>query len=81
LHGAVKLIGTSIEASKHKCEFALLAASAVEGINKILFVQGYSEEWETSFKSGKCLCRDEIILPSFLIQNKPNLYIILSKVK
>jgi hypothetical protein len=58
-YAAVQMIGTSSEASKYKCEFTLRAANGIEQISKTLFVRGYSEEWETIFNSGICLCRDE----------------------
>jgi hypothetical protein len=50
---AVQLIGTSSEAAKYKCEFTLRAANGIEQISKTFFVHGYSEDWETSFNSGK----------------------------
>jgi hypothetical protein len=56
---AVQLIGTSSEASKYKCEFTLRAANGIEQISKTFLVQGYSEDWETIFNSGKCLKLDE----------------------
>jgi E3 ubiquitin-protein ligase SIAH1 len=81
LYGAVQLIGTSIEASKYKCEFTLRAANGVERISKTFFVQGYSEDWETIFNSGKCLKLDEDTAKNFVEENKLNLKVTLSTVK
>jgi predicted small metal-binding protein len=80
LYCAVQLIGTSSEASKYKCEFTLRAANGIEQISKIFLVQGYSEEFETSFNSGKCLCLDEVTVRNFLVGNNLNLTVTLSTV-
>jgi E3 ubiquitin-protein ligase SIAH1 len=80
LYCAVQLIGTSSEASKYKCEFTLRAANGIEQISKTFLVQGYSEDWETSFNSGKCLRLDEATVRNFLVGNKLNLTVTLSTV-
>jgi len=79
-YGAVQLIGTSSEASKYKCEYTLRAAHGIEQISKTFLVNGYSEEWETIFNSGKCLKLDEDIINHFVEENKLNLTITLSTV-
>ena len=75
---AVQLIGTNSEASKYKCEFTLRAANGFEQISNTFSVQGYSEDWETNFNSGKCFYLDEVTVKHFLIHNKLNLTITLS---
>jgi len=77
---AVQLIGTSSEASKYKCEFTLRAANGIEQISNTFLVQGYSEDWETSFSSGKCLHVDEVTVKHFRVHNKLNWTITLSTV-
>ena len=80
LYCAVQLIGTSSEASKYKCEFTLRAANGIEQISKTFLVQGYSEDFESSFNSGKCLRLDEVTVRNFLEGNNLNLTIALSTV-
>ena len=80
LYGAVQLIGTSSEASKYKCEFILRAANGIEQISKTFLVQGYSEDWETIFNSGKCLSLEEVTARNFLVQNELNMAMKLSRV-
>jgi hypothetical protein len=77
---AVQLIGTSSEASKYKCEFTLRAANGIEQISNTFLVQAYSEDWETSFNSGKCLRIDEATVRTFLVGNNLNLTVTLSTV-
>jgi len=79
-YDAVQLIGTSSEASKYKCEFTLLAANGIEQISKTFLVQGYSEDFETTFKSGKCLNLDEETVKHFVVDNELKLSGILSRV-
>jgi hypothetical protein len=72
---AVQLIGTSSEASKYKYKCTLRATNGIEKISNTFLVQGYSEDWETIFNSGICLCLDEKIVKYFLEENKvENLY-------
>jgi hypothetical protein len=78
---AVQLIGTSSEASKYKCEFTLRAANGIEQISNTFLVQGYSEDCETRFNSGKCFCLDEVTVKHFLVSNKLNLTVTLSTCK
>ena len=80
-YAAVQLIGTSREVSKYKCEFTLRAANGIEQISKILFVQGYSAEWETIFNTGKCFCLDNAELRHFLVECKLNVTVTLSSVE
>ena len=80
LYCAVQLIGTNSEASKYKCEFTLRAANGIEQINKTFFVQGYSEDFETIFSSGKYLNIAEGIIKDFVKENKLNLTVTLSRV-
>jgi len=80
LYCAVQLIGTSSEASKYKCEFTLRAANGIEQISKILFVRCYTEDFETTFNSRKCLFLDEIEIRNFLVENKFDLTVKLSRV-
>jgi hypothetical protein len=80
LYYAVQLIGTSSEAFKYKCEFTLRAANGIEQISKTFFVSGYSEDFETIFNSGKCLCLDEVTVKYFLVGNNLNLTVTLSTV-
>ena len=47
-YAAVQLIGTSSEASKYKCEFALRAANGIEQISNTFLVRGYSEDFKQS---------------------------------
>jgi hypothetical protein len=79
-YATVQLIGTSSEASKYKCEFTLRAANGIEQISNTFLVQGYSEDWETSFNSGKCLYLDEVTVTHFLVNKKLRLTITLSTV-
>ena len=79
LYSAVKLIGTSSEASKYKCEFTLCAATGIEQISKTFLVRGYSEDWETIFKSGICLSLEENTGKHFVVGNMLNLRVTLSK--
>ena len=69
-YGAVQLIGTSSEASKYKCEFKLRAANGIEQISKTFLVHGYSEDFETTFNSGKCLNLDEATMNLFVEEHK-----------
>jgi hypothetical protein len=80
MYCAVQLVGTSSQASKYKCEFTLRAANGIEQISKTLLVRGYSEEFETIFNSGKCLCLDEAVVRHYIVQNKLNMTVTLSKV-
>ena len=80
LYYAVQLIGTSSEASKYKCEFTLRAANDVEQISKTLLVRSYTEDFETSFNYRKCLYLDEVEVRNFLVENKLQLTVTLSKV-
>jgi E3 ubiquitin-protein ligase SIAH1 len=80
-YAAVQLIGTSSEASKYKCVFTLRAANGIEQISKTFLVQGYSENFETIFNSGKCLNLDEETFKSFDEGNNLKLTITLSKVE
>jgi hypothetical protein len=77
---AVQLIGTSSEASKYKCEFTLRAANGIEQISKTFLVHGYSEDFESSFNSGKCLRLDEVTVEHFRVHSKLNWTIKLSTV-
>jgi len=77
---AVQQIGKSSDASKYKCEFTLRAANGIEQINKTFFVQGYSEDFETIFSSGKYLNIAEGIIKDFVKENKLNLTVTLSRV-
>ena len=81
LYCAVQLIGTGSEASKYKFEFTLRAANGIEQIRNTLFVRSYSEDFETIFNSGKCLCLDEAVVRHDLVTNKLNLTITLSPVQ
>ena len=81
LYCAVQLIGTSSEASKYKCEFTLRAANGVEQISKTLFVRSYTEDFESSFNSRKCLCLCELEVRYFLVENKLDLTVKLSTVE
>jgi len=80
LYCAVQLIGTNSEASKYKCEFTLRAANGVEQISNTFFVRSYTEDFEVSFNSGKCLRLDEATVRNFLVQNNLRLTVKLSKV-
>jgi hypothetical protein len=79
-YAAVQLIGTNSEASKYKCNFLLSAANRIEEISNTFLVQGYSEDWETIFNSGKYLCLDEKTVKNFLEENKVKLTVTLSRV-
>ena len=76
----VQPIGTSCEASKYKCEFTLRAANGIEQISNTFLVRGYSEDWETSFNSGKCLCLDVVTVNNFCVYDEFNLTVTLSTV-
>jgi E3 ubiquitin-protein ligase SIAH1 len=80
LYCAVKLIGTSSEASKYKCEFTLRAANGIEQISNTFLVRSSTEHFGISFNSGKCLNLDKETLRNFLVQNKVKLTITLSTV-
>jgi hypothetical protein len=77
---AVQLIGTSSEACKYKCEFKLSAANGIEQIIKTFLVQGYSENFETSLNSGKCLSLEEETVNNFVVDEKLKLTVTLSTV-
>jgi hypothetical protein len=79
-YDAVQLIGTNSEASKYKCEFTLRAANGIERISTTCLVQGYSEDWETTFNSGKCLSLEEVRARDFFVHNKLNFNMTLSTV-
>jgi hypothetical protein len=76
----VQLIGSHTEASKYKCEFKLRAENGIEHITETFIVRTFLEDFETSFNSGKCLCLDEIVVRSFVINEQLNLTITLSAV-
>ena len=79
-YAAVQLIGTSSEASKYKCEFTLRAANGIEQISNIFLVQGYSEDWETIFNSGKYFNLNEETVEIFVVDKKLNMTVTLSRV-
>ena len=72
-YGAVQLIGTSSEASKYKCVFTLRASNGIEQISKTFLVRSYTEDWKTSFNSGKCLRLAEVTVRKFCVENNLNL--------
>ena len=80
-YSAVQLIGTSSQASKYKCKFTLRAENGIEHIINTFLVQGYSEDLETIFNSGKCLCLDEAVVRNFMVRKWVKLHIELSKVE
>ena len=67
---AVQLIGPSSQASKFRCEFKLRAANEMEQMRNIFFVRSYSEDFETSFYSGKCLRLDDITVGNFVVKDR-----------
>jgi hypothetical protein len=73
LYGAVQLIGPSSEASKYKCVFTLRAENGIEQISKTFLVRSYTEDWETSFSSGKCLRLDQVTVRKFYVKNNLSL--------
>jgi hypothetical protein len=77
LYCAVQLIGTSSKASKYKCEFALRAANGIEQTSTTLLVRDYSEDLETIFNSGKCLCLDEAVVIHYIVENQLKLTVTL----
>jgi len=79
-YGAVQLIGTNSEASKYKCVFTLRAANGIEQISKTLLVRSYTEDWKTSFNSGKCLRLGEVTIRKFCVESNLNLSVKLFKV-
>jgi hypothetical protein len=79
-YGAVQLIGKNSEASKYKCEYTLRAANGIELISKTLLVRSSTEEWETSFSSGKCLRLGEVTVRKFCVENNLNLSVKLFRV-
>jgi hypothetical protein len=80
MYCAVQLIGTSSEASKYKYEYTLRAENRIEQISKTLLVRGYSEDFESMFNSGKCLRLDEAEIRNYIVENKLNMTVTLSKV-
>jgi E3 ubiquitin-protein ligase SIAH1 len=78
---AVQLIGPSSQACKYKCEFKLRAANGIEEISKTFFVRSYSEDFETSFNSGKCLRLDDVTVRNFVLQDELQLTVTLSRVQ
>jgi hypothetical protein len=76
---AVQLIGPSRQASKFRCEFKLRAANEIDEISKTFLVRSYSEDFETSFNSGKCLRLDDVTIRNFVIQDKLNLTVKISR--
>jgi len=81
LYCAVQLIGTNSEASKYKCEFTLRAENDIEQISKTFLVRSFTEDFESSFNSGKCLRLDEITVRNFVKNNNLNLSVNLSTVE
>ena len=79
-YAVVQLIGTSSEASKYKCQYILLAANGIEQISETFLVRGYSEPFWTIFNSKKCFILDEETIKMFVVDNKLNLTVTLSKV-
>jgi len=73
LYGAVQLIGTNSETSKYKCVFTLRAENGIEQISKTFLVRSYTEDWETSFNSGKCLRLDQVTVRKFYVKNNLSL--------
>jgi E3 ubiquitin-protein ligase SIAH1 len=67
---AVQLIGPSSQASNFKCEFKLRAANEMEEIRNTFFVRSYSEDFETTFNSGKCLRLEDAKIRNFVLQAK-----------
>jgi len=80
IYAEVQLIGTSSEASKYKCEFTLRAANGIEQISNTFLVQGYSQDWERIFNSGKCLKIDEDTAKLFVEENEIKLTVTLHRV-
>jgi hypothetical protein len=80
LYCAVQLIGTSIEASKYKCKFTLSATNGIEKIIKTFLVRSSTEQFGAGFNSGKYLNLDEETVRNFIVQNRVNLIITLSRV-
>ena len=78
---AVQLIGTISESSKYKCEFTLRAANGIEQISNTFLVQGYSEDFEKIFNSGKCFCLDEAVVRNFLVEKNSTFTITLSPIQ
>jgi hypothetical protein len=78
---AMQLIGPSSQASKFKCEFKLRAANEIEEIRNISFVRSYSEDFETSFNSGKCLRLDDVTVSNFVVKDKFKMTVTLSRVQ
>ena len=72
-YGAVQLMNTGSEASKYICEFKLRAANGIEQISKTFLVRSYTEDWKTSFSSGKCLRLAEVTVRKFCVKNNLNL--------
>jgi hypothetical protein len=77
---AVQLISTSNEPSKYKYKCTLRATNGVEKISKTFLVHRYSEDFETIFKSGKCLNLDEETVNYFLKEKEVEIVTQLSKV-
>jgi hypothetical protein len=80
LYGAVQLIGTSSEASNYKCEYILRAANGIEQISNTFLARSSTEDWETSFNSGKCLRLDAVTAKNFIVENKFQLTVKVSRV-
>jgi E3 ubiquitin-protein ligase SIAH1 len=79
-YAAVQLIGTSNEASKYKCEYTLSAANGIDQISNTFLVQASSRDFETIFKSGKCINLDEETVKYFVKDEKLQMSVKLSKV-
>jgi E3 ubiquitin-protein ligase SIAH1 len=79
-YAAVRLIGASSKTSKYKCEFTLRAANGIEQISNTFFVRSYSENWETIFDSGKCLCLNANTIKNFAEKNVLKMTVNLSRV-
>jgi len=74
---AVRLVGTSTEASKYKCEFTLRAENGIEQISNTFLVRGYSEDFETIFSSRKCFILDEETAKIFVVDEMLNMSVTL----
>jgi E3 ubiquitin-protein ligase SIAH1 len=80
LYGTVQLIGTIIEASRYKSKFTFLAENGSEKISNTFLVRSHTEDFEAIFQSGRCLILELATAINFLIDNKFNLKLHLSRV-
>lgn len=77
----VQLVGTKEEALNYKSQFTLCGANGVDKIVETFVVRSFAEDFSDSFKSGKCLILDDIVVRNFVVDGKLDLTVSVSKIE